>query len=153
MGSSFQFLFGDWVADHRIPSPTFLLSNTLRKDGKKCLEEFSAEYFLIELSNSSNLFQAAVPNKTVSNKFKDIQQLTEIGKSFQNMKVGETSIWSLSFLKCYFMHLLSYFVNSIFQLLVLHRLPHSKNQCKLLKPDTWDGLRGSYFTRLVPAVL
>lgn len=55
-------MFGDRVADHILSSSTFLLSNINRKDGKKCFEEFSAEYFVIELLNSSNLFQAAVWN-------------------------------------------------------------------------------------------
>lgn len=53
-------MFGDTVADHRVSSPTFLLRKADRKDGKKCFQEFSVEYFVIELLNSSNSFQAAV---------------------------------------------------------------------------------------------
>lgn len=58
--SSFLFMFSDRVTEQTSSSSIFLLSNTDRKN--KVFWKILCRIFLIDLLNSSNLFQAAVWN-------------------------------------------------------------------------------------------
>lgn len=93
--SSFLFMFSARVTEQTSSSSIFLLSNTVKKT-TKCFEKFCAEYFWLIFWTLLIYFKLLSEINQVPNKFKDVQQLTEISRRLFKIQEQKIPPWSLS---------------------------------------------------------